>query len=135
MKPYLYDPHVHTKESSKCGWIPAATIVETYHDRKYAGIAITDHMHETYVTNLDCKDDWDACVDEFLTGYQLAKKRGDELGMDIILGMEEVGSAVGNRVAHAEVGSVHVRTGGHRLIEAGELHDLVDAGAEVDRGE
>lgn len=88
MKSYLYDPHVHTKESSKCGWIPAATIAETYHDRKYAGIVITDHMHETYISNLDCKDDWDACVDEFLTGYRLAKTRGDELGMDVILGME-----------------------------------------------
>ncbi|MEL7602683.1 MAG: histidinol phosphatase [Bacillota bacterium] len=88
MSLFLYDPHVHTKETSRCGWIPAATLVELYHEHKYAGIVVTDHMHETYISLLDCSDDWDACVDSFLTGYRLAKQRADELDMDVILGME-----------------------------------------------
>lgn len=88
MNLFLYDPHVHTKETSRCGWIPAVELVDLYHEHQYTGLVITDHMHETYISLLDCSDDWDACVDSFLTGFRLAKQRGDELGMDIILGME-----------------------------------------------
>jgi predicted metal-dependent phosphoesterase TrpH len=73
MSLFLYDPHVHTKETSRCGWIPAATLVELYSRHQYAGIVVTDHMHEGYISLLDCSDDWDACVDSFLTGYRLAK--------------------------------------------------------------
>ncbi len=88
MKEYLYDPHVHTLETSLCGRIPAKTLVETYHEKGYAGIVVTDHLHETYISSLTCHDDWDACVDRFLLGYNAAKQRGAELGFDVLLGAE-----------------------------------------------
>ena len=30
MQGYLYDPHTHTAETSKCGHLPAADVVERY---------------------------------------------------------------------------------------------------------
>ena len=88
MKEYLYDPHVHTSETSLCGRIPAKTVVELYHAKGYAGLVVTDHLHESYISSLDCRDDWDACVDRFLIGYNAAKQRGAELGVDVLLGAE-----------------------------------------------
>lgn len=87
-KTYKYDPHNHTAETSKCGRIPAAKLVDTYHDMGYSGLVVTDHLHETYISLLYCCDDWDTCVDRFLDGYKRAKKRGDEIGFHVILGAE-----------------------------------------------
>lgn len=85
---FKFDPHLHTAETSKCGRIPAAKLVDTYHARGYQGIAITDHLHETYISLLYCYDDWDTCVDRFMDGYRRAKARGDEIGLSVIFGIE-----------------------------------------------
>ena len=45
MKGYLFDTHVHTKESSSCGGVAAADIVARYKKLGYDGIIITDHVH------------------------------------------------------------------------------------------
>ena len=83
-----FEPHTHTAESSKCGRIPAAELVELYHANGYQSLAITDHMHGTFISLLYCFDDWATCVDRFLDGYRRAKVRGDELGISVILAME-----------------------------------------------
>ena len=85
---YLYDPHTHTAQVSQCGRLDAAELVSRYHDRGYQGIAVTDHLHEDYVSSLDCRDDWQACVTKYLKGYQLARKTARRYGMDVILGAE-----------------------------------------------
>ena len=85
---FKIEGHTHTAETSKCGRIPAAQLVDMYHSLGYNGLAITDHLHEEYTSLLYCRDDWDTCVDRFLDGYKLAKKRGDELGMSVIFGAE-----------------------------------------------
>ncbi|MDR1801775.1 MAG: PHP domain-containing protein [Lachnospiraceae bacterium] len=88
MQEYSYEIHLHTKETSRCGHIAAADITKMYHDLGYSGIAVTDHLHETYISSLDCKDNWESCVSEYLKGYKAAKAEGEKLGLDVILGLE-----------------------------------------------
>lgn len=85
---YLYDPHTHTKEVSRCGWMPAQDVLRLYHRLGYAGIAVTDHLHEGYISSLDCRDDWQACVSDYMQGYQLSRDLAKRLDMDVIFGAE-----------------------------------------------
>ena len=41
---YLFDAHVHTAESSRCGRMPGAEVAEFYAKKGYSGIIITDHF-------------------------------------------------------------------------------------------
>ena len=85
---YRYELHLHTMETSRCGHIRAADQVRKYHELGYQGLCVTDHLHEQYTSLMDCHDDWQECIRRYLYGYQLAKQAGDELGMDIIFGVE-----------------------------------------------
>lgn len=87
-KLFRLDPHVHTGDSSKCGRIPADELVDVYKAAGYDGVTITDHMHKGYINLLYCREDWDTCVDRYLDGYRRAKKRGDQVGLAVLLGME-----------------------------------------------
>lgn len=88
MKGYLYDPHTHTAESSRCGRLSAAEVVERYANHGFSGLAVTDHLHPEYLSRIDTQHNWDAVMDHYLAGYHASKKRGDELGLDVILGAE-----------------------------------------------
>ena len=85
---YIYDTHVHTVETSPCGRIPAAETVDYYASHGYTGLAITDHFHQEFLEKADKEHDWDLVIDRYLAGYRAAKKRGDEIGFDVILGVE-----------------------------------------------
>jgi hypothetical protein len=41
MKEYLYDPHTHTAETSKCGHLPAAEVVDRYAGHGFSGLVVT----------------------------------------------------------------------------------------------
>ena len=88
MNGYLYDPHVHTSETSKCGHLPAADVVDRYVRNGFSGIVVTDHLHNEYLSRTDATHNWDDVVDHYLAGYRAAKARGDETGLDVILGTE-----------------------------------------------
>ncbi|MBQ6332418.1 MAG: PHP domain-containing protein [Clostridia bacterium] len=85
---YRYELHLHTDESSKCGHVPAADQIKTYHALGYQGVCVTDHLHNTQIAHYNVPDDWDAIVDRYLVGYRAAKAAGDALGMDVIFGVE-----------------------------------------------
>lgn len=85
---YKYDIHVHTMETSRCGCIKAPEIVATYKALGYSGISITDHLHDLYISLMDCHDDWQLCVNRYMYGYNEAKKAGEALGLDILFGIE-----------------------------------------------
>ena len=87
-KHYLYDTHIHTKETSPCGKLGAADTVDYYAGHGYAGLVITDHLHAEFIRKSDNGGGWDHIVDLYLAGYRAAKKRGDEIGFDVILGAE-----------------------------------------------
>jgi hypothetical protein len=88
MNGYLYDPHTHTSETSKCGHLPAADVVDRYVRNGFSGLVVTDHLHPEYLSRIDTQHSWDAVMDHYLTGYHASKKRGDEVGLDVILGAE-----------------------------------------------
>lgn len=75
-------------ETSRCGYVRAAEQVKRYKNLGYDGICVTDHLHETYIELMDCHEDWNACMERYLYGYRLAKKEGNRLGLDVILGCE-----------------------------------------------
>ena len=83
-----FDLHVHTAETSKCGTVSAPDIVRTYKKLGYDGIVVTDHLHETYISLQNCRDDWQECVTRYLFGYREAKRAGDEIGLQVALGAE-----------------------------------------------
>ena len=83
---FLYETHLHTKESSGCGHVPAAQMVEEYLERGYAGIVVTDHLPDDTLPRFP--NDWQKWIDHYLMGYKAAKAAGDRLGLDVILGVE-----------------------------------------------
>ena len=84
---YKYDLHVHTKEGSACGRSTGAEMAEMYAREGYTGFVVTDHF---YTGNTAVPRDlpWEEWVDRFCEGYRSAKRRGDELGLDVFFGWE-----------------------------------------------
>ncbi len=109
MQKYLIETHCHTDETSNCGRMPAAEVVDLYYSLGYSGILITDHLHnytfrtlKKFIPNPDWKDK----VNYFLKGYRAASETakkydnfkvylGAELRFDendndyLILGLDE----------------------------------------------
>ena len=85
---YRYELHLHTSETSKCGHVPAADQIRTYHALGYAGVCVTDHLHDTQIRYFDVGDDWKTVVDRYLIGYRAAKAAGDAVGLGVIFGVE-----------------------------------------------
>ena len=79
---YRYELHLHTAETSKCGKVRAADQIRTYHRLGYQGVCVTDHLHNSYLSLMDCHDDWHECIRRYLYGYHCAKEAGEALGMD-----------------------------------------------------
>ena len=52
MEKFLLDMHMHTKETSSCGEVPAAEGVRLYKEAGYQGVMITDHYHKQYFDSL-----------------------------------------------------------------------------------
>lgn len=84
---YKYDLHVHTKEGSACARNTGAEMAEMYAREGYSGFFVTDHF---YTGNTAVPRDlpWEEWVGRFCEGYRSAKKRGDELGLDVFFGWE-----------------------------------------------
>lgn len=90
-KPYLYDLHVHTQESSRCGRVPAAEMVGMYSEAGYSGLVITDHLNvslEEMVGESGRTYSWSTIAERFLRGYRLAREEGARRGMQVLLGAE-----------------------------------------------
>ena len=87
-KEYIYDTHIHTVEVSPCGHIHAAETVDYYAAHGYSGLIITDHLHQEFLDKVGQDRGWDVIVDHYMAGYRSAKKRGDEIGFDVLFGAE-----------------------------------------------
>lgn len=87
MERYFYDLHVHTCEVSRCAVSPAKDIAEYIASIGYTGFVVTDHFF-----NGNCGVDkslpWEEKVTQYISGYEKAKKRGKELGIDVFFGWE-----------------------------------------------
>lgn len=88
MNGYLYDPHTHTAQTSICGHLDAADMVDRYVKCGFSGLVVTDHLHPEYLSRIDTAHNWDRVIDHFLSGYRAAKAHGDTVNFDVILGVE-----------------------------------------------
>lgn len=87
MSYYRYEVHCHTRESSKCGRIPAREVVKRHRDAGYQGIVITDHFNEENFRLSPVKS-WARRVDRYLKGFRFAVEEGRKWDMDIFWGLE-----------------------------------------------
>lgn len=92
-KTYLYDVHIHTAESSKCGKDPGAVMAAGYKELGYDGIIVTDHF---FNGNCSAPKDipWADRVEILTAGYRAAKEYGDKNGLDVFFAWEA--SSYGN---------------------------------------
>ena len=84
---YLFDAHVHTAESSRCGKWTGAEAAEAYKQKGYSVIIITDHYINGN-TRADRTAPWEEQVAVAVAGYKAAKARGDEIGLKVFFGFE-----------------------------------------------
>ena len=88
MKKYLYEMHIHTKNTSNCANVPAYIAVEEYIKAGYEGIVVTDHLSpSTFMKYGRELLPWKKKVDFFLRGYKAAKKTANGR-IPVLLGME-----------------------------------------------
>ncbi len=87
MAEYLYETHLHTKEASACGHLSGAEQADLYKEFGYEGIVVTDHF---FNGNSAIPKDlpWKERIEQFCAGYRNAKKRGDEIGLQVFFGLE-----------------------------------------------
>lgn len=88
MKKYLYEMHLHTKETSNCANVPAKVLIEEYIKAGYDGIVVTDHLSpSTYMKYKRELLPWKKKVDFFLRGYKEVLKASNGR-IPVLLGME-----------------------------------------------
>lgn len=87
MNEYLTELHLHTKESSSCSQIPAKKMIQEYKKQGYSTIVITDHCSKRKMDRLG-DISWKEKIDYVYKGFNIAKKYRNELGMNILLGVE-----------------------------------------------
>ena len=73
MRGYLYDPHTHTAETSRCGHLPAAEVVDRYVKSGFTGLVVTDHLHPEYLSRIDTEHDWQKTMDHRFDDVRLKK--------------------------------------------------------------
>ena len=87
MKKYVYELHLHTVQTSKCGKSTGAEHVRRYAELGYAGIVVTDHF---FNGNCAVPPDlpWEEKVRLFEKGYDDAKEECYKIGMQVWFGYE-----------------------------------------------
>ncbi len=84
---FLYETHLHTKETSRCGQTPAAEMVLHHKNLGFTGIFVTDHF-ATGNSHGNIDAPWAKRVDILQKGYMAAKEKGDEIGLDVFFAWE-----------------------------------------------
>ena len=87
MAEYLYEVHLHTSDASACGSVPGADMADYYKSLGYDGIFVTDHFLNGNTT-ADASLPYAERIEIFCSGYENAKKRGDEIGLSVFFGVE-----------------------------------------------
>jgi predicted metal-dependent phosphoesterase TrpH len=84
---YHYEMHMHTSPVSACAGSTPEDMVDAYFSRGYAGIIVTDHFVNG---SSGCPPhlSWPDKMNFMLSGYELAKRRGDAVGLDVFCGWE-----------------------------------------------
>ncbi|NLE68093.1 MAG: histidinol phosphatase [Lentisphaerae bacterium] len=84
---HRYETHLHTSETSKCAESTGAELALHFKRLGYTGIFVTDHFfngNTTVPENLP----WADRVEMFCRGYNMAARKGREIGLDVHFGWE-----------------------------------------------
>ena len=86
---YRIETHLHTTQSSECGWLDAAALAEAYQKAGYAALAITDHYNrDTFqYLGVDTTAPGDK-VGAFLNGYDKLREACGKRGITVYKGAE-----------------------------------------------
>ena len=84
---FLTETHAHTFEGSACASAPGAAQAEQYKRLGYDTLIITDHFLNGN-TAVDRSLPWEEQVEAYCKGYENAKARGDEIGLNVLFGIE-----------------------------------------------
>ncbi|MBP3272841.1 MAG: histidinol-phosphatase [Ruminococcus sp.] len=84
---FLTETHLHTSEASACASASGAQQADQYKKLGYDTIIVTDHFFNGNTT-VDRTLPWEKQVDLYCLGYENAKKRGDEIGLNVLFGIE-----------------------------------------------
>lgn len=89
MKLYQFEMHCHTAETSPCGILKAAEVADALKAAGYRGAFITDHFYSRFFEKRGIAGlPWEQQAERYLAGYRAAKRRGDEIGLMVLLGLE-----------------------------------------------
>lgn len=84
---YIYETHCHTSQGSACGRMTGEELARFYKDAGYDGVIVTDHFF-----NGNCAVDpslpWKKKCELYCAGYRDAKRKGDEIGLTVMFGIE-----------------------------------------------
>lgn len=85
---YLYETHLHTNESSRCGKSSGPEHVRYFKSLGYTGIFVTDHF---FRGNSAVPRDlpWKERIDLYQRGFEDAWNEGQKCGLDVFFGWEE----------------------------------------------
>lgn len=84
---YLTETHLHTSEVSGCASVSGAGQADQYKAIGYNTIIVTDHFFNGNST-VDPRLPWEDKIDLYCSGYENAKKRGEEIGLNVLFGVE-----------------------------------------------
>lgn len=84
---FLYETHMHTSEASACAWNTGAEMAQAYKNAGYTGIIVTDHFFYGN-TAISKSLSWGEWVNRFCLGYENAKAKGEEIGLQVFFGWE-----------------------------------------------
>lgn len=85
--PYLYETHLHTSQGSACAKCTGGEMALAAKEYGYTGIFVTDHNWGGNTT-VDRNLEWSTWIEQYSEGYRDAKRKGDEIGLDVFWGME-----------------------------------------------
>lgn len=75
------ETHIHTKNSSDCGWLFAEEMVKEYYEAGYSTIVITDHFCTENIA-------WDEKVKKSLVCYYKAKEISKKDNINVLMSTE-----------------------------------------------
>ncbi|MBR6558234.1 MAG: PHP domain-containing protein [Clostridia bacterium] len=81
---YKTETHLHTKETSRCGKVSAEDHIRGYKELGYTTVFVTDHYRWDLFDSVSAEE----AAEVQLLGYRTAKKIGEEVGINVILGCE-----------------------------------------------
>ena len=84
---FKYEMHIHTRQGSACARNTGAQMADYLKELGYTGAVITDHFFNGH-TAVRRGLPWEQAVEDFCAGYEDARRRGEEIGLDVFFGFE-----------------------------------------------